>query len=311
MSAPVPSSPVVSSPVVSSPVVSTQWLADHLGSDNLVVLDATVFALASSTTETGAAGPRYLSGREDYLTKGHIPGAVFADLFDVFSDPAGDYDFARPSADLFEAAVASVGIDNGTTVVVYDAVVGQWAARIWWLFRSFGHDDVAVLDGGLTKWHAETRPFATGGTRPLGAGRFTATPRPELWVDKSFVESIVAGKADAALVCSLPPAEFAGTAGSRPRVGHIPGSISLPAGALVDPATNAFLRGDRLTATIAPAVAAVGSSGHLVTYCGGGIAAAASALALVRAGNEHVSIYDGSLNEWAADASAPLSAPGR
>ena len=310
MSSSVPSSPVVSTPVLSSHVVSTQWLADHLGSDNLVILDATVFALAPATTETGAAGPRYLSGHDDYLTKGHIPGAVFADLFDVFSDPAGEFDFSRPSNDLFEAAAASVGIDNGTTVVVYDAVVGQWAARIWWLFRAFGYGDVAVLDGGLTKWHAEARPFATGRVRPRVVGGFTATPRPELWVDKSFVESIVAGKADAALVCSLPPAEFAGTAGTRPRAGHIPGSISLPAGTLVDPATNAFLRGDRLTATIAPAVAAVASTGHLVTYCGGGIAAAASALALIRAGNEHVSIYDGSLNEWAADASAPLSAPG-
>ncbi|TFD57206.1 sulfurtransferase [Cryobacterium suzukii] len=297
----------MSSPVPSSPVVSTQWLADHLGSDHLVILDATVLALAPS-----ASGPRYLSGRDDYLTKGHIPGAVFADLFDVFSDPAGEFDFSRPSADLFEAAAASVGIDNSTTVVVYDAAVGQWAARIWWLFRAFGYDDVAVLDGGLTKWHAETRPFATGGTRPRVVGGFTATPRPELWVDKSFVESIVAGTADAALVCSVPPAEFAGTAGSRPRAGHIPGSINLPAGTLVDPATNAFLRGDQLQATVAPSVAAsaAGASGHLVTYCGGGIAAAASALALIRAGNEHVSIYDGSLNEWAADASAPLRAPG-
>ncbi|TFC28149.1 sulfurtransferase [Cryobacterium sp. TMT1-3] len=305
------SSPVFSSPVVSTPVVSTQWLADHLGSDHLVILDATVFALAPSTTETGAAGPRYLSGRDDYLSKGHIPGAVFADLIDVFSDPAGDYDFSRPSAKLFEAAAASVGIDNSTTVVVYDAVVGQWAARIWWLFRSFGYDDVAVLDGGLAKWHAETRPFATGGTRPRAADGFTTTPRPELWVDKSFIESIVAGETDAALVCSVPPAEFAGTAGARPRAGHIPGSISLPAAGLVDPTTNAFLRGDELNRAIAPAVAAVGASGHLVTYCGGGIAAAASALALIRAGNEHVSIYDGSLNEWAADASAPLSTPGR
>jgi thiosulfate/3-mercaptopyruvate sulfurtransferase len=292
----------MSSPLPSSPVVSTQWLADHLGSDHLVILDATVFALAASN-----GGPRYVSGRDDYLTKGHIPGAVFADLIDVFSDPTGEFDFSRPSTEQFEVAAASVGIDNGTTVVVYDAVVGQWAARVWWLFRAFGYDDVAVLDGGLTKWHAESRPFATSGARPRVAGGFTATPRPELWVDKTFVESIVAGGADAALVCSLPPAEFAGVAGSRPRAGHIPGSISLPAAKLVDPVTNAFLRGDQLAATVAPAVAA---SEHLVTYCGGGIAAAAGALALIRAGNDHVSIYDGSLNEWAADATAPLSAPG-
>lgn len=295
----------MTSPVPSSPVVSTQWLADHLGSDNLVILDATVFALESVRSQPGADSARYVSGRDDYLTKGHVPGAVFADLVTVFSDPAGQFDFSRPGAEQFETAAASVGIDNGTTVVVYDASIGQWAARIWWLFRAFGYDDVAVLDGGLTKWHAEARPFGTGAVRPRIVAGFTAAARPELWVDKSFVESIVAGKTDAALVCSLPPEEFAGALGSHPRVGHIPGSINLPAAKLVDPGTNAFLRGDKLNATLAPAVAA---SGHLVTYCAGGIAAAASALALTRAGNHNVSIYDGSLQEWTADATAPLSA---
>lgn len=292
----------MSSPVPASPVVSTQWLADHLGSDNLVILDATVFALAPSDD-----GPGYLSGRERYLSTGHVPGAVFADLLGEFSDPTGEFDFSKPSAELFEAAAASVGVDNDTTVVVYDAVVGQWAARIWWLFRAFGYDDVAVLDGGLTKWNAEARPFENGTVEPRVAAPFTASARPELWVDKAFVESIVAGTADAALVCSLPPAEFDGTAGSRPRAGHIPGSISLPAATLVDPGTNAFLRGDALEARVAPAVDA---AEHLITYCGGGIAAAASALALTLAGNDHVSIYDGSLNEWTADADALMSAPG-
>jgi thiosulfate/3-mercaptopyruvate sulfurtransferase len=283
--------------------VSTQWLADHLGSDNLVILDATVFAQAPSND-----GPRYLSGHEHYFSTGHVPGAVFADLLEDFSDPAGEFDFSKPSADLFEVAAASVGVDNDTTVVVYDSAFGQWAARIWWLFRAFGYDDVAVLDGGLTKWNAEARPFENGTIEPRVAAPFTASARPELWVDKSFVESIVAGTIDAALICSLPPAEFAGTDGARSRAGHIPGSVSLPAAKFVDPGTNMFLRGDALEAAVAPIV---DSSEHLVTYCGGGIAAAASALVLTLAGNDHVSVYDGSLNEWAADATAPLSTPGR
>jgi len=304
----------MSSPCASSPVVSTQWLADHLGSDSLVILDATVFTAPVSDRDTALAtgletelntdAPRYISGHEDYLTKGHIPGAVFADLLEVFSNSAGDFDFSRPDAQQFEAAAASVGIDNDTRVVVYDAVAGQWAARIWWLFRAFGYDAVAVLDGGLTKWHAEMRPFATGGVRPRNVSGFVATPRAGLWVDKHYVESIVAGNKSAALVCSVAAAEFAGRAGLRPRDGHIPGSISLPVSALVNSATNAFLRDDKLDAILAPALAA---SPHLVTYCGGGIAAAASALALTRAGHANVSIYDGSLNEWAADAAAPLS----
>jgi len=282
-----------------SPLRSTQWLADHLGSDTLVVLDATVIPLKSAGT-----GQRWLSGHDDYLVGGHVPGAVFADLLEVFSDPDGDFWFTRPSAELFELAATSVGIDNDTTVVVYDRSVGQWASRIWWLFRAFGYDNVSVLDGGLTKWNAESRPSETGHVEPRAAGGFTAVPRPELWVDKTFVESIVAGDTDAALVCSLPPAEFSGEAGSRPRLGHIPGSVSLPAGRLVDRATNAFLRDDELQARVAPATA---SAARVVTYCGAGIAAAASALALTIAGHGDVAIYDGSLNEWTADSDAPLA----
>lgn len=284
---------------LSSPLVSTQWLADHLGSDTLVVLDATVLVVKAADGRQ-----RWLSGHDEYLIGGHVPGAVFADLLEVFSDPDGDFGFARPSAELFERAAASVGIDNHTRVVVYDSSVGQWAARIWWLFRSFGYDNVAVLDGGLTKWRAEARPSATGHVTPSTSVGFTASPRAELWVDKAFVESIVAGDTDAALVCSAPPAEFSGEASSRTRPGHIPGSVSLPAGRLVDRATNAFLRDEALRARVAPAA---GSAARVVTYCGAGIAAAASALALTLAGHDAVAIYDGSLNEWAADESAPLA----
>lgn len=289
----------MSSPALSSPLVSTQWLADYLGSENLVILDATVLPAKSPR-----GGSRWLSGHDEYLVGGHVPGAIFADLLDVFSDPDGSFGFARPSADLFERAAASVGIDNNTTVVVYDRSVGQWAARVWWLFRSFGYDNVAVLDGGLSKWQAEERATATRHVEPRAVHGFAAVPRPELWVDKEFVESVVAGQSDAALVCSLPPAEFSGEAGSRPRPGHIPGSVSIPAGRLVDRATNAFLRQDELRARLAPAAT---STARVVTYCAGGIAAASGALALTLAGYDDVAIYDGSLNEWAADEHAPLA----
>lgn len=293
------SSPAQSSPALYSPLVSTQWLADYLGSENLVVLDATVFQVKSP-----AGRQRWISGHDEYLIGGHIPGAIFADLLEVFSDPDGSFGFARPSAELFELAATSVGIDNSTTVVIYDASLGQWAARIWWLFRSFGYDSVAVLDGGLTRWNAQQRATETGHVEPRAIDGFTAAPRPELWVDKTFVESVVAGETDAALVCSLPPAEFSGETGSRPRRGHIPGSLSLPASRLVDRETNTFLPSDELQARVAPATE---SAVRVVTYCGAGIAAAASALALTLAGHDDVAIYDGSLNEWTDDEAAPLA----
>jgi len=279
-------------PLLSEPIVSTQWLADHLGSDDLVILDATVFPV------TGG----YVTGHEKYLIDGHVPGAVFADLLEVFSEPGGEYPFTRPSAELFAIAAGSVGIDNGSTVVVYDALAGQWAARIWWLFRAFGYDNVAVLDGGLTKWTAEERETETGHVEPSPRS-FSPEPREDLWVDKAYVERVVAGEIDASLVCGLPAAEFSGEGGSRPRLGHIPGSVSAPATRLVDRSSNALLPAAGLRETFGPAL----NHPRIITYCAGGIAAASDALALTLLGHRNVAVYDGSLNEWAADPDAPLT----
>ena len=176
----------MSFPVASSALVSTQWLADHLGSDNLVTLDATVFPI----TLTGG-GHEWRSGYTDYLTA-HIPGAMFADLINDFFDPDADVEFARPSAARFERAATSVGIDNNTTVVIYDASAGQWAVRLRWLFRAFGYDAVAVLSGGLEKWHTEKRPVDNGSVELVSVAGFTATPRPDMWTDPEFLESVAA-----------------------------------------------------------------------------------------------------------------------
>lgn len=286
----------MSSPVLTTPLVSTQWLADYLGSEKLIVLDATVLPYVQPNGRGG-----YLSGHEEYLISGHIPGAGFADLIDEFSDPDAGLPFTRPTADAFAAAAGAVGIDNDTTVIVYDAAVGQWASRLWWLFRAFGYDRVAVLDGGYQKWVAEGRETDIGHHDPVAA-EFTAVERPELWVTKQDVEAIVSGDAAGALVCGVPPKEFSGEAGGRARLGHIPGSVSAPAGRLVDRESNAYLDADGLRAAFGPAL----DSERIVTYCGGGIAAASDALALTLLGHRNVAIYDGSLNEWAADEALPL-----
>jgi len=288
---------MTSGPLLTSPLVSTQWLADHLGSENLVVLDATAVPYVLPNGRPG-----YLSGQDAYLVEGHIPTAVFADLIEVFSDPEGDFPFTRPTAAQFEVAAASVGISNDTTVVVYDSAVGQWAARIWWLFRAFGYDNVAVVDGGLTAWTAEERETDTGYVAPVEAS-FTAIERPELWADKAEVESVVAGESDAALVCGLPPKEFSGEDGHRSRLGHIPGSLSVPAGRLVARESNTLLTADELRQKFAP----VKGADRIITYCAGGIASASDALALTLLGHTGVAIYDGSLNEWVADADAPVA----
>ena len=279
-------------PALPGSLVSTQWLADHLGAESLVVLDASV---ANYTRPDGKTG--YTSGHELYLLEGHIPGAIFADVIDEFSDPEGSHPFTRPDAARFAAAAGALGIDNGTTVVVYDTAVGQWAARVWWLFRAFGYDDVAVLDGGLTSWRAEDRALDIGHVEPRPR-EFDAVERPELWADKAFVEGVLAGEHEAALVCATPPQDF--------EKRHIPGSTSAPAARLVDRERRTYLDRDGLAGVLAPAL----GSPHIVTYCGGGIAAASAALALTLLGEKSVAVYDGSLNEWAADPGAALVTSG-
>ena len=281
---------LIDGPAVPTPLVSTQWLADHLGADGLVVLDATVLPYTQPSGKPG-----YLSGHESYVMNGHLPGAVFADVIEELSAPEAQFPFTRPSAEQFEAAVGGLGIDNRTAVVVYDAVVGQWASRVWWLFRAFGYDNVAVLDGGLTAWSAEGRETEIGHVQP-SAARFTAVERPEAWVSISEVEAILRGEASGALVCGTSPKEFSGEAGR----GHIPGSASVPAGRLVDRETNTFLPVEQLR-SLFPA------DDRVITYCNGGIAAASDALALVLLGRSDVALYDGSLNEWASDPSRPIA----
>lgn len=282
--------------VLPAPLVSTQWLADHLGADDLVVVDASV---VSYTQPNGKPGS--LSGHEQYIAVGHVPGAVFADLIEEFSEPDSRFPFTRPDAARFTAAAGALGIGPGTTVIVYDSALGQWAARFWWLLRAFGHDSAAVLDGGLTAWRAGDRPIELGHVAPTPQV-FAGVERPDSWVDKAYVERVVRGEVEAALVCSVPPKEFTGEQSSRPRAGVIPGSHSLPAAHFVDRATRTALPDAELRDLIAPVV----DASRIVAYCNGGIAAAAAALHLVRLGETNVAIYDGSLNEWAADPDAPL-----
>ena len=289
-------STTTTAPQTRSPMVTTSWLAERLDAPELVLLDATVHLPGPSGKGT------YFSGRGDYFVEGHIPGAVFADLMEQFSDPDGEYPFTAPSAAAFEEAAGSLGIGNDTTVVVYDNGQGQCAARLWWLFRAFGYDRVGVLDGGLTKWRAENRAVERGFVTP-DAATFVARPRPDLWVDRAYVEDVVAGRIDAALVCGLHRDEYLGERAERPRGGHIPGSTNVAVSDLVDPDTHELVSSEALTSLFGGVMARE----RIVVYCGQGLVAAADALALTMLGHRNVAIYDNSMNEWSAIDALPIA----
>ncbi|MFF2277186.1 sulfurtransferase [Agromyces sp. NPDC058126] len=277
-------------------LVTTAWLADHLHDERLVVVDATVLGVETP------GGFRWVSGLDDHLIEGHVPGAVFADLIDELSEP-GPHTFTRPGLERLARAARALGIDDGTAVVVYDTSIGHWAARFWWLLRSAGFANVAVLDGGLTAWRAEGRELETGFRTPRTAGELRLDARAGFWADRDEVRRVVVGETEGVLVCALPPADFRGETGRRPRPGHIPGSVNVPVGSVVAPETRRALAGDELAERLVPATG--GGAAPIIVYCGAGIAAAGTAFALRRAGHP-AAVYDGSLEEWLADPEAPL-----
>lgn len=168
-------------PVLSGPTVTTQWLADHLGSDDLVILDATVLVVRS-----GPRGHAYLSGYDRYLLDGHVPGAVFADQLTTADSAGARSPLPRRDPAAFEWVAASVGVTDASVVVVYDSAGGACAARLWELFRRFGFASIAVLDGGLAAWLAEGRDTDTGRVDPA-PGSIVAVPQPEDWADPAEV----------------------------------------------------------------------------------------------------------------------------
>ncbi len=289
--------------VLPGPVVDVDWLARNLEHPDLRVLEASV-DLDSPTGVALTLLPAFDAE--------HIPGACFVDLVEELSDPEADARMAHvgrmfmlPDPEVFAAVMGRCGVGELHSVVVVTRSSPMWASRLWWMLRYFGHDRVAVLDGGLDAWIAGGHPVMSEPSVPVPA-RFVATPRRELLATKADVEACLDDLEDdgSTVVINAHPAEqFRGeTAGRRPRPGRIPGSCNVPYTTVYD--EQGRLRpGDELR----PLFAAIGAldAGRVVTYCGGGIAATSDALALAVLGVE-VAVYDGSLNEWASDPDAPL-----
>ncbi|KUN80893.1 sulfurtransferase [Streptomyces griseoruber] len=282
------------------PLVDDAWLAARLGDPRLVVLDAT--ALLPSPRHDG--DHRSASGRGTWLER-HLPGSRHADLTGDFSDREAPYHFAVPSPGALAAALARVGVGEGCSVVAYDSGGGIWAARLWWMLRAVSVP-AAVLDGGLEVWSAAGRPVASGEEaepeRPVTP--VTPRPRPGVWTDVHEVAAISRGERPGTLVCALPAGGYDGSVPTRySRRGHIPASRSLPGRELLDSQGRVLPQAD-----LAARVGAVLGTRDtpVVLYCGGGISAAGTALALTLLGRADVSLYDGSLEEWSRDPARPL-----
>jgi thiosulfate/3-mercaptopyruvate sulfurtransferase len=286
-------------PLLPGPLVDDAWLAARLDDPRLVVLDAT--ALLPSPRHDGDY--RSGSGRAQWSER-HIPGSRHADLTGELSDHQAPYHFAVPSPQALAEALQRLGVHDGTEVVAYDSGGGIWAARLWWMLRSISVP-AAVLDGGLQAWEAAGRPVTGEQPEPGPAvGSLTPVPLPHAWATLPDVDAIRRGERPGTLVCALPVSGFDGSAPTRyTRRGHIPGSLSLPGRGLLDEAGR-FLPRAELAARVGAVLGE--SASPVVLYCGGGISAAGTALALTLLGREDVTLYDGSLEEWSADPALPL-----
>jgi thiosulfate/3-mercaptopyruvate sulfurtransferase len=263
----------------------------------VVVLDCTTHLIPNPAITYDV-----VPGREDF-EKGHIKGAQFCDVSRDVSDTSHKFRFMRQTPEDFAAAMRRFGISDATKVVLYSTTSPQWASRVWWLLREFGHDNAAVLNGGWQKWSRENRSSETGAGVSRAAGSFTVKPARHLMADKDDVKAAV-GDGAVCTLNALAEAQHKASGGNTyGRPGRIAGSVNVPAAHLLDPATNTFLPADELRRKFA----AVGAMDRpVIVYCGGGIAATADALALTMLGHTNVKVYDASMSEWAKDETLPM-----
>jgi thiosulfate/3-mercaptopyruvate sulfurtransferase len=260
---------------VSGPLVDPSWLRERLGDPGIRVVDCR-FKLG----EPGAG--------EELWRAGHIPGAAFMDLDrELASEPGERGRHPLPDGDSFQAAVRRAGIGAETLVVAYDDAAEGGAARLWWLLRHFGHDRVAVLDGGLRGWRAEGGPLETGAKQPP-PGAFVARPQEG---DTAEAEAL----AGSLLLDARAPERYRGEVEPiDPVAGHIPGAVNLPFAELAP--GGRFLSPEDLCARFEAAGAAPGR--ELVAYCGSGVTASVLLLAAEVAGLDPGRLYPGSWSEW-------------
>lgn len=274
-------------------LVSTQWLSDHLNDSNLVILDTTVLVKMG-----GEGGFSMASGQQQFENE-HIPNARFADLLGDLSATDTQMKFVMPPAEQFRLAIGELGIGNDSLVVLYDTVNQAWPERLWWMLRWAGHENVAILDGGMQAWKAETRPLSN--KQPIYVKKsYTLHLKPEIIADQDEVLAAIKDE-EVEIVDSLSSVHYSGQFSMYPRAGHIATAINLDSAKMIDES------GKHISSEEMNVFYNKSHDKRIITYCGGGVAASLTAFELVKAGYNNVAVYMGSLQEWTASPDNPMA----
>lgn len=273
------------------PLVTTDWLEEHLHDPDLRVIDMRG-SVSIRSVAPGVDEATYRGAHEEYLG-GHIPGAVYCDWTRDIIDPDDPVPVQLASPDQFARAMAERGVSDTTHVVAVDHMGGQFATRLWWALKAYGHDAVSVLDGGYHRWVEEGRE-AEPGPVVVDPGTFTPRLQPG-W--RTTAEALAGrlGEPGLQLLDARDTGQYTGARRRGPRGGRIPGALGLPR-ELFFAETGGFLP----EATVRRVFQEHGiDPGRPVTaYCNGGVAATVPLFNLYRLGNSELTIYDGSWNEW-------------
>jgi len=281
---------------IESPLVSTGWLQDNLDNPRLRILDC---SMVMQPNDDGTFG---FVPATSVFEEGHIPNSIYVNL-DELSDQEHELNLMMPAPEVLAENMRKNGIGDDTAVVCYDRSNHAWASRVWWMLKSCGFDNAAVLDGGYKKWLNDNNPVSTESTTYPEADTFSVHHRPAQVVNKERVIDALENQ-DAQLLHSLPLPMFTGEVNAYGRPGRIPGSKHMYCENLINPENNTFIGLQEIQAKYNEA--GVSNEQPVIAYCGGGIAASANALALTLAGHKDIAVYDGSLSEWCADPDLPL-----
>lgn len=277
------------------PLAQTEWLAEHLDDPGIRIVDIRGYVKKREIGD-GRQEAEYLAARDEY-DEDHIPGAVYVDWTRDIVDPEDPVPVQVAPPDRFSTLMGSLGIGDGTHVVIYDHAGGQFATRLWWALTYYGHDRASVLDGGWTKWTAEGRPTTAEVSAPDPA-IFTPRPRPGRRVDAAEVLD-ASRNGGTFILDARDESQYTGAlARGRGRAGRVPGAMHLHADTLLDPNNGTFRSDEELAEKLREAGISEDKNESIVTYCNGGVAATVPLFALHRLGYRNLANYDGSWNEW-------------